>query len=153
MHWISLTLDLWKYSKSVFFQMCFVPGPWFNITLSSYQYRKSHNGDKTILWPSYLHNGISYTGKITLYWIRAKLVMCILQCYFTGTTAIIKLIYWELYITKQAYVKQWRILHEINCILHAAWHLTRPLLPAFQTVWIICGTRVNVWCKINAYRI
>ena len=40
--------------------------------MSSYQYRKSHCGDKTILWPSYLHNGISYTSKMTsLYWIRA----------------------------------------------------------------------------------
>ena len=47
-------------------------GPWFNIKTSSYQYRKSHCGDKTILRPSYLHNRISYTGKITsLYWIRA----------------------------------------------------------------------------------
>ena len=33
---------------------------------------KSHCGDKTILRPSYLHNGISYTGKMTsLYWIAA----------------------------------------------------------------------------------
>ena len=40
--------------------------------MSSYQYRKSHCGDKTILRPSYLHNGISYTGKTTsLYWIGA----------------------------------------------------------------------------------
>ena len=39
----------------------------------SYQDRKSHCGDKTILRPSYLHNGISYTGKmISLYWIRAQ---------------------------------------------------------------------------------
>ena len=45
---------------------------WFNIKMSSYQYRKSHCGDKTILRPSYLHNGIPYTGKMTsLYWIRA----------------------------------------------------------------------------------
>ena len=29
--------------------------------MSSYQYRKSHCGDKTVLWLSYLHNGISYT--------------------------------------------------------------------------------------------
>ena len=44
--------------------------PWFNIKMSSYQYRKSHCGDKTILRPSYLHNGISCTGKMTcLYWI------------------------------------------------------------------------------------
>ena len=48
------------------------PGPRFNIKMTSYQYRKSHCGDKTILRPSYLHNGISYTGKTTsLYWIRA----------------------------------------------------------------------------------
>ena len=47
-------------------------GPWFNIKMSSYQYRKSHCGDQTILWTSYLHNGISYTGKMTsLYRIRA----------------------------------------------------------------------------------
>ena len=48
-------------------------GPWFNIKMSSYQYRKSHCGDKTILRPSYLHKGISYTGKMSsLYWIRAR---------------------------------------------------------------------------------
>ena len=47
-------------------------GGWFNIKMPSYQYRKSHCGDKTIFRPSYLHNGISYTGKTTsLYWIRA----------------------------------------------------------------------------------
>ena len=41
--------------------------------MSSYQYRKSHCGDKTILRPSYLRNGISYTGKTaSLYWIRAQ---------------------------------------------------------------------------------
>ena len=40
--------------------------------MPSYQYRKSHCGDKTIFRPSYLHSGISYTGKMTsLYWIRA----------------------------------------------------------------------------------
>ena len=40
--------------------------------MPSYQYRQSHRGDKTILRPSYLHNGISYTGKTTsLYWIGA----------------------------------------------------------------------------------
>ena len=42
--------------------------------MSSYQYRKSHYGDKTILRPFYLHNGISHTGKTTsLYWIRAHI--------------------------------------------------------------------------------
>ena len=38
--------------------------------MSSYQFRRSHCGDKTILRPSYLHNGISYTDEMTsLYWI------------------------------------------------------------------------------------
>ena len=52
-------------------QSC-VTGPWFNIKMSSYQYRESHCGDKTVVRSSCLHNGISYTGKISsLYWIRA----------------------------------------------------------------------------------
>ena len=42
--------------------------------MSSYQYRKSHCGDKTVVRSFYLQNGISYTGKMTsLYWIRALL--------------------------------------------------------------------------------
>ena len=41
--------------------------------MSSYRYRKSHCGDKTVVRSSYLHNGISYTGKMSsLYWIRAQ---------------------------------------------------------------------------------
>ena len=45
---------------------------WFNIKIPSYQYRKSHCGNKTVIRSSYLHNGISYTGKMTsLYWIRS----------------------------------------------------------------------------------
>ena len=43
------------------------PRSWFNIKMSSYQYSKSHCGDKTILRPSFLHNGISYTGKMSSY--------------------------------------------------------------------------------------
>ena len=62
-------------------------GPWFNIKKSSYQYRKSHCGDKTILRPSYLHNGISYTGKTTsLYWI-SPLVSGALGCPWCGATS------------------------------------------------------------------
>ena len=46
------------------------PGPWFSIKMPSYQYRKSHCGDKTVVRSSYLHSGISYTGKMaSLYWI------------------------------------------------------------------------------------
>ena len=38
--------------------------------MSSYQNRKSHCGDRTVVRSSYFHNGISYTGKMTsFYWI------------------------------------------------------------------------------------
>ena len=50
-----------------------IPRGWFNINMSSYQYRKSHCGDNTTLWPSYLHNRISFTDKTTsLCWNRAQ---------------------------------------------------------------------------------
>ena len=56
-HWVPEITSLW-------------PGPWFNIKMTSYQYSKSHCWDKTILRPSCLHNGISYTSKMSpLYWI------------------------------------------------------------------------------------
>ena len=35
------------------------------IDIASYQYRNSHCGDTMIWWLSYLHNGISYPGKVT----------------------------------------------------------------------------------------
>ena len=52
-------------------------GPWFNINMPSYQYRKFHCGDETIVRSSYLRNGISYTGKMSsLYLIEAQLIDC-----------------------------------------------------------------------------
>ena len=42
-------------------------GPWINIKMLSYQYRKSHCGDKTVVRSSYLHNGISYIRKMSLF--------------------------------------------------------------------------------------
>ena len=38
--------------------------------MPSYQYKKSHCGDMTVR-SSYLHNGIPYIDKTSLYWIRA----------------------------------------------------------------------------------
>ena len=58
------------------YHLTICPGPWFNIKMSSYQHRKSHCGDKTVVRSSYLHSGISYTGKITsLYWITALIII------------------------------------------------------------------------------
>ena len=52
-------IDVWHWGHKLG-----TPGPRFNI-----QY-------KTILRPSYLHNGIFYTGKMTfLYWIRAQVYL------------------------------------------------------------------------------
>ena len=69
----SLTKSLWRYHSQPPREWCLTARPWFNIKMSSYQYRKSHCGDKTFVRrTSYLHNGISYTGKMSsLYWIRA----------------------------------------------------------------------------------
>ena len=79
-----VTIDRWVNSPSVhsFWPLTVTnlrgywytgPGPRFNIKMSSYQHRKSHCGDKTVVRSSYLHNGISYTGKMSsLYWIRAQ---------------------------------------------------------------------------------
>ena len=51
-------------------------GPQFNINMSSDQYWKSHCGDKTIVRSSYLHNGISYAGKMaSLYWISTQIAI------------------------------------------------------------------------------
>ena len=54
---------------------CCSAGSWLNIKMLSYQDRKSHCGDKTVVRSSYLHNGISYTGKTaSLYWISPLVV-------------------------------------------------------------------------------
>ena len=52
-------------------------GPWFNIKMQSYQYRKSHCGDNTVMIrSSYLPDDISYIDKMaSLYWISPKVAM------------------------------------------------------------------------------
>ena len=42
-------------------------GAWFNIKMSSYQYRKSHCGDKTVVRSSYLHKGFPILVRKHLY--------------------------------------------------------------------------------------
>ena len=52
------------------FEVGMRPGPWFSIKMSSYQYRKSHCGDETVVRSSHLHDEISYSVKMpSLYWI------------------------------------------------------------------------------------
>ena len=58
----------------------FWPGLWFSDKMPSYQYRKSHCGDKTVVRSSYLHNRISYTGKMaSWYWISPQALL-----YYSG---------------------------------------------------------------------
>ena len=72
-----------QFINMMIFILNLTPGPWFNIKMSSYQYRKSHCGYKTIVRSSYLHNGISYTGKmISFDWIGP-----LASIYCTKTTA------------------------------------------------------------------
>ena len=48
-------------------------GPWFNIKMLYYQYRKFHCADKMVIRSSYLHNGNSWTGKMaSLYGIGTR---------------------------------------------------------------------------------
>ena len=50
--------------------------------MSSYLYRKSHCGDKMVVRPSYLYNGISYTGKMTpLYWKSPLVLIADMACH------------------------------------------------------------------------
>ena len=74
--------------------------------MTSYQYRKSHCGDKTVLRPSCLHSGISYTGKMTsLYWIRA------LECF-------LRRIIWDVSVLTRS---KCGTLYMLMCIMNKTW--------------------------------
>ena len=71
--WLILPPILGAYGKSK------VVRAQFNIKMSSYQYRRSHCVDKMVVRSSYLHNGISYTGKKTsLYWISPLMTLTLM---------------------------------------------------------------------------
>ena len=79
--WFNLKMSSYQYKDSCYKnKMAMRPsGLQFNIKMSSYQYRKSRCGDKTVVRSSYLHNGIFYTGKITsLCWIRARIFIIVI---------------------------------------------------------------------------
>ena len=71
--------------------------PIFNIKMSSYHYRKSHYGDKTVVRSSYLHNEISYTGKTTsLYWTSNGSWCMGIKGEMSGTVCVT--FTWDMYI-------------------------------------------------------
>ena len=82
-------------------------GPWFNIKISSYQYRKSHCGDKTVVRSSSLLNGISYTGKMSsLYWIGALI-------YVQAILASISIVYKAFICHPRGQIRLWPLLYHI----------------------------------------
>ena len=99
------------------------PVPRFNIKMTSYPYRKSHCGDKTIIRWSYLHNGIPYIGKMTYLYSTSSLIcflhllwflLCVILCY-----------------TGQCYNRTW----PVTCV-------NRPPPPHTDLAWIclyVCG--------------
>ena len=106
--------------------MKFLSGPWFNIKMSSYQYRKSHCGDKTVVRSSYLHNGISYTGKMTsLYWFSPLVNM------FDDESTLLQVMAWR----HQATSHTWSHLTQISLAIYGHW--ATMSLPGWHWGWII----------------
>ena len=72
-----------------------LPGVWFNIKMSSYQCRKSNCGDKTVIRSSYLHNGISYAGKMaSLSWINLQQTFLYLLYFIYFLSVLQQLLDW-----------------------------------------------------------
>ena len=89
-----------------------VTGPWFNIKIS-YQYRISHCGDKTILWPSYLHNGISCTGKMTsLHY--TDVIMTTMASQITSLMIVYSIVYWGADQRKTSKLRVWHLCGEFT---------------------------------------
>ena len=75
-------------------------GPRFNIKMSSCQYRKSHCGDRTVVRSSYLHNGVTYTGKMSsLYWSGALELT-------DNKSILVRLMTWCRRVSRH-YIEQW----------------------------------------------
>ena len=73
--------------------------------MTSYKYRKSYCGDKTILWPSYPHSGISYTGEMTsLYWIGDQMI--VITWWWQSSNCMDN---WGLFNIKITLISMWKI--------------------------------------------
>ena len=94
--------------------------------MSSYQYRKSHCGDKTVVRSSYLHNRISYTGKISsLYWIGALnlvtkwswswMAYCHPLCAMSIGPHILRYSYFKIWL--------WKSMVKIICVVEGQSHV------------------------------
>ena len=117
------------------------PGGRINIRMSSYLYKKYHCGDKTILRPSYLHNGISYTDKLSsLYWI-GPLVFCSYHKK-TGWTNVELWVFWEA-MTHKWWQCKCRDLNHVICETGYMAHYNSTSKTALQGrgwIWQSIGT-------------
>ena len=68
------------------FYISLISGPWFNVNISHYQYRKSHCVDKMFIRSFYLHNQISQTAMLSSYWFS--------PCFLQTTVWLYLLNYW-----------------------------------------------------------
>ena len=113
------------------------PGPWFNIKISSYQYRKFHCGDKTVERSSYLQNGISYTGKMISFvlnrppgicsWYKTKLSIYAFFIVELGSMIylLLSIIWWRVTLnhvmTRRCLVATWGAFYQEGSALIPAW--------------------------------
>ena len=125
------------------------PGGWFNIKIPSYQYRKSHCGDKTILRPSYLHNGISYTGKTTsLYYIRAQTLN-----FDVELENSLNIIYWTetLVVVQRLAYNHWKVEHN-QCDIHQhLWFWDSQLMTSLSYLCVVTAWSYITQHYIQAY--
>ena len=128
-----------------------IPEPWFNIKMSSYRYRKSHCGDKTVVRSSYLHNGISYTGKMTsFYWIRAQVLTSALCHVFSVSNGQCWLqsyihVYSDLSVT-------WMALCNMHIALYSHWYIeaeSKRTIFCRQNFQMNFLVRILLYCDLN----
>ena len=95
---------------------------------------KSHCGDKTVVRSSYLHNGISYTGKISsLYWIRAQAISTgNLHPVSSISGRFIKHILTRCHLYKKKTFSLKQIFHWVSCV---------------TVYW---NWNVNIWMKFSS---
>ena len=112
-------------------------GPRFNTKMSSY--RKSHCGDTTVVRSSYLHNGISYTGKMTSsYWISRQNAVTARQ--FRTQQPTVK----QRKISFGAYKIQWRCRRITAIFSNIITTANTYNFEAFMFYRYYCGVAFNV---------
>ena len=126
------------------------PGGQINIKMSSYQYRKSHCGDKTFVRSSYLHHGISYTGKMTsLYWFGPQVSSSMSSMGHTmnfGLVVTKPLLVFSLtiFLTEIMLKKSKRILKYIQIILCLS-----PQTKLIIAIWLLLCLSLLKWISFN----